>query len=92
MKNCVDEKAAASRKAKFGVRKSLWAALVLAMALAGVNSLNPISATRIENLDMFSPPPAAEQTASLRDGYFRSGQWRADLLTLASAVRFLMTS
>jgi hypothetical protein len=80
----------AGLKARFGVRKGLWAALALVLVLAGTNRLN--QSTVRDNGDMMCPPLVIGQAVSLKDGYFRSGQWKADLLTLAAAVRFLVTA
>lgn len=90
MNDYFGEQAGASRKARFSVRKGLWAVLVLVLLLAGANRLN--QSTIHDTEDMVSPPLAVNHAVSLKDGYFRSGQWRADLLSLAAAVRFLVTS
>jgi hypothetical protein len=80
----------ANRKVSFSVRKGLWAALALVLLLAGAHRLN--QSTIHDTGDMIFPPLVAGHAASLHDGYFRSGQWRADLLTVAAAVRFLVAS
>ena len=85
-----DNQAKGGLKARFGVRKGLWAALALVLVLAGANRLNQSTVT--DNGDMMIPPLVAGQAVSLKDGYFRSGQWKADLLSLAAAVKFLVTS
>ena len=90
MNNMLDNQPTDGLKARFGVRKGLWAALALALVLAGANSLNQSTVT--DTGDMMSPPLVTGNSVSLKDGYFRSGQWRADLLSLAAAVRFLVTS
>ena len=90
MNDFIVEQAMVSGKARFSVRKGLWAALALVLLLAGANRLN--QSTIHDTGDMVSPPLVAGHAVSLKDGYFRSGQWRADLLSLASAVRFLVTS
>ena len=90
MNNIIDNQPTSGLKARFGVRKGLWAALALVVVLAGANSLNQSTVT--DTGDMMSPPLVSGHSASLKDGYFRSGQWRADLLSLAAAVRFLVTS
>jgi hypothetical protein len=85
-----DNQPMARLKARLGVKKGLWAALALVLALVGANRLN--QSTVNDNGDMMSPPLVAAHAASLKDGYFRSGQWKADLLSLAAAVKFLVTS
>ena len=90
MNNILDNQPTGGLKARFGVRKGLWATLVLALVLAGANALD--RSTVSDTGDMMSPPLVRGQSVSLKDGYFRSGQWRADLLSLAAAVRFLVTS
>ena|SRR5438445_2054421 len=90
MNNIFDNQPTGGLKARFGVRKGLWAALALVVVLAGANALD--QSTVSDTGDMMSPPPVMGQVVSLKDGYFRSGQWRADLLSLAAAVRFLVTS
>ena len=90
MDDIFENQPAEGLKARFGVRKGLWAALALTLVLAGANRLN--QSTVNDNGDMMSAPLVAAHAVSLKDGYFRSGQWKADLLSLASAVKFLVTS
>jgi hypothetical protein len=90
MNDIFETQPAEGLKARFRVRKGLWAALALVLVLAGSSRLN--RSTINDYGDMMSPPLVAGHAASLKDGYFRSGQWRADLLSLAAAVKFLVTS
>ena len=92
MKNYDAEQPAANRRLRSGARIGLWSALALLLVLAGANVLNLVPEAEHDGMVLASPPAAAVHTTSLRDGYFLSGQWRADVLTVAAAVRFLVES